>query len=240
MSFHHILLLYANAASWHMLWSDIRFGVEDLKARLTHFSYSVFGSRCGFKHRRLTTWRLFLNCLSSSPDLYVISVLSDNLSHHAFPARGRGLSRMTWRGPRPRRRAGVSGRWRCVRRGCGGESRWRGVIVTVYIGWVMLWVVSLLGLSRSAQWWVSVQEEPKEPIRCCSSVMYWRWSSPSAWFNGAILLVSQPLINTLEGYQFFLDALTLNVAPGFDSVWSICHHLTTGGKKESTERPMWL
>lgn len=63
--------------------------------------------------------------------------------------------------------------------------------------------VSLLGSSRSTQWRVNVQGEPKEPIRRCSSVTYWRGSSPSAWFNGAILFVIQPWIDTLDGYQFF-------------------------------------
>lgn len=220
-----------------MIWHSHRCG--RLKSMSDTFQLFRFWFSRGCKHWRLKTWQLFLNRLCSDPDLYVISVLSDNLAHHVFPVRGSGLSQMTWRGLRPCHGSGISGRQRRVCRGCGGEDEGALLSWRIVAEWCSESAVSLLGSSRSAQWRVNLQGRPKEPIRRCSSVTYWRGSSASAWFNGAILFVIQPWIDTLDGYQF-LDALTLNVTPGFDSVWSICHYLTTGDRKESTERPMWL
>lgn len=91
-----------------MIWHSLRCG--RLKSMSDTFQLFRFWFSCGLKHWRLKTGQLFLSRLCSNPDLYVISVLSDNLSRHAFPVRGSGLSQMTWRGQRPCHGAGISGR----------------------------------------------------------------------------------------------------------------------------------
>lgn len=73
--------------------------MEDLKACLTHFSYSGFGSPVWTqtsKNTAIVFESLKRPC--SGPALYVISVLSDNLSRPLLPARGSGLSQMNSRG----------------------------------------------------------------------------------------------------------------------------------------------
>lgn len=123
-----------------MIWHSLRCG--RLKSMSDTFQLFRFWFSCGFKHWRPKTRQLFLNHLCSNPDLYVISVLSDNLPRHAFPVRGSGLSQMTWWGPGALPRS----RYICQIATCPQRIwRWgcRGVIVTVYSGWVILWVVDL-------------------------------------------------------------------------------------------------
>lgn len=140
-----------------------------------------------------------LKRLCSSRALYVISVLSDNLSRPVLPARGSGLSEMNSRG----RGLAASQVYPA-----DGNVSAEDVEVRAHEGALLKQCIEAEWCSESSaslpdsrvfSWWVSVQNGPKQ---LSAQASHTDVEAPCAWFNGAVLFVSQPL--PWKGINFWM------------------------------------
>lgn len=104
-----------------MIWHSLRCGRLKSMSDTLLLLYSLCGFPACVTTRQLGVKSL-RDRLCSRPDLYVISVLSDHLPRHMFLWIISDELTGQWHSCG----AGISASCKCVCRGCGGESTWRG------------------------------------------------------------------------------------------------------------------
>lgn len=104
-----------------MIWHSLRCGRLKSMSDTLLLLYSLCGFPACVTTRQLGVKSL-CDRLCSRPDLYVISVLSDHLPRHMFLWIISDELTGQWHSCG----AGISASCKCVCRGCGGESTWRG------------------------------------------------------------------------------------------------------------------